>query len=352
MADLFGAKSSSSGASGAPPGAPPAGPAGASGFIPDLSSIGTGLANAAESIKDATASATSGFASTESVGASASEFLNSNSLLAKFAFVVLALIVFLFLLNLGISLVSYFTRPSKSPYLIWGMKSGTDYTVITQDPGSKNGITYRSNNQPSGAEFTWSAWLKFDNIPVGDNKYRVIFVKGTDTYGSSDGIATVNNGPGLYFTASTDTVSRGSTANPNVESLHGTLHYVMDVVSPINNAQVSTQYADIPNIPLNKWVHVAIRLQNKVLDCYVNGVITTRVSFGDYIPKQNYDNVVYAGNGGFPGAISNLRYYDRALSVFELNSLVYYGPNLNAANSSTNYTGYLGRPWYNASASN
>jgi hypothetical protein len=84
------------------------------------------------------------------------------------------------------------------------------------------------------------------------------------------------------------------------------------------------------------------------MDCYVNGVITSRVSFGDFIPKQNYDNIIYAGNGGFAGSISNLRYYDYALSVFEINSVVYYGPNLNAASgsSSSSFFDYLGQSWY------
>ena len=87
------------------------------------------------------------------------------------------------------------------------------------------------------------------------------------------------------------------------------------------------------------------------MDCYVNGVIVNRISFGDYIPKQNYDAIIFAGNGGYPGSISNLRYYDYALSIFEMNSVVYYGPNLSAANgSASNYFDYLGKSWYSSNA--
>ena len=68
----------------------------------------------------------------------------------------------------------------------------------------------------------------------------------------------------------------------------------------------------------------------------------------DFVPKQNYDPIVYAGNGGFSGSTSNLRYYDYALSVFEINSVVYFGPNLSAANGTTasSYFDYLGQSWY------
>jgi hypothetical protein len=123
----------------------------------------------------------------------------------------------------------------------------------------------------------------------------------------------------------------------------------MDIVSPNTIGQVTPFEVSIDNLPIGKWFHVVIRLQNKTMDCYVNGVITNRISFGDYIPKQNYDNIIYAGNGGFDGSISNLRYYDYALSVFEINSVVYYGPNLKSASSGSNgYFDYLGQTWYSS----
>ena len=121
----------------------------------------------------------------------------------------------------------------------------------------------------------------------------------------------------------------------------------MDTVSINSTGQPASIETDVSNLPIGKWFHVAIRMQNKTLDCYVNGVISTRKSFGDNIPKQNYDSIIYAGNNGFAGSTSNLRYYDYALSVFEINSVVYYGPNLSAANgTSSTYFDYLGQSWY------
>lgn len=308
--------------------------------IPSPEAVSEGFSNAANSVREATQSVSSDFSSKGLMDAS-KDFLDSNSLIARFVFIILVLIVFLILLNLGVGLVSYLFAPNRNPYIIHGMLPGTSYAVYPQDPGSSKSIVYRSNNKSGGAEFTWSMWLKLDSLPR-KSPANCVFVKGTDSYESSTGFSSVNNAPGVYLDSSANTTDgSGSTA---------ALIYRMDVVSPnsptsLNRDALSVR---IPNIPIGKWFHVAVRLQNKSLDCYVNGVITTRMSFGDLVPKQNYDPIIFAGNGGFGGAISNLRYYSYALSVLELNSIVYYGPNLKAADSgaNTSFFDYLGKSWY------
>lgn len=310
--------------------------------LPDPNAVASSISEGANSVRETTNKATADFSSQGVMDAS-KEFLNSNSTIARFVFIILVLIIFMILLNIGVAFVSYLATPSKSPYIIHGMLPGSGYTIFPQDPASSKAVVYRSNNRTGGIEFTWALWLKMDNLP-SDTDYHPIFVKGTDSYNSS-GVAKVNNGPGLYL-------SKGNVA---VDSCGNQLKltYIMDVVSPDASAQLNPLEKVIENIPIGKWFHVAVRMQGKVLDCYINGVIVQRMSFGDAIPKQNYDPIVYAGNGGFAGSISNLRYYDYALSVFEINSVVYYGPNLKAANgSSSNYFDYLGQSWYSNSIPN
>jgi hypothetical protein len=48
-------------------------------------------------------------------------FLESNSLVAKFAFLLLVIFAFIILLRVGILLISYLLKPSGSPQLINGM---------------------------------------------------------------------------------------------------------------------------------------------------------------------------------------------------------------------------------------
>jgi hypothetical protein len=122
----------------------------------------------------------------------------------------------------------------------------------------------------------------------------------------------------------------------------------MNTVSSAN----PQQRVEVPNIPLRKWFHVALRLENKYLDVYINGTVTTRMVLLD-VPKQNYFNVMVCQNGGFNGSYSDLRYFDSALSVFEINNIVIWGRNTSAASGgasadATGFPYYLSNLWYSA----
>jgi len=260
-----------------------------------------------------------------------SEFNYSNSIIAKIAFLILVLIVFMYLLSLGIKLIGYFTQPSTNPYLIKGMINGNDAMVIPQDPKNANSVTLlRSNNQSKGIEFTWSTWLYIDDLGNNSSQYQHIFSKGNNTFTNAN-IASVNNAPGLYL----------GPANNN-------LHIIMNTVS----ANDTNNVIDVSNIPMKKWVHVAIRMENTIMDVYINGMISRRLILKN-VPKQNYGDVYVCQNGGFSGKLSNLRYYSYALNVFELNSIVASGPNTNIT-SNTAYTkpmtdfSYLSSKWFSS----
>lgn len=262
------------------------------------------------------------------VGAT-SEFLTSNTIIAKFAFILLILVVFLILFNLGLTIIGYFTEPPQDPYLVNGMIEGTFSKVVKQDPKQANSIQiFRSNDQSKGMEFTWSTWIYLNDLGTKDGQYQHIFSKGDGNFDMSSNLSKVNNAPGLYV-------------NPNNNSFR----IKMDTVA----SNDSNTTIDIDNIPIKKWVHIALRLQNTVLDVYINGVIVNRLLLNN-TPKQNYGDVYICQNGGFSGKLSNLRYYNRALNVFEINSIVSAGPNLKVAEEARPVGGYkyLSSQWYSS----
>jgi hypothetical protein len=304
--------------------------------MPDqLKNVGETIGNSINDLKSNVDSSVSAFSEQAEAGAGASsQFLQSNTIFAKFAFLLLAIILFVFLSALGIMLIQYFLSPSTNPYLIKGMIDGNENKVITQDPKDNNAVPIiRSNNKTTGLEFTWSLWLFINelSLPTGSNttKYQHIFNKGDNDYDPITGIAKVNNGPGVYISPGTNS-----------------LRIIMDSVSPTD-----TNVIDIDNIPIRKWFHVAVRVKNTVIDVYVNGMIASRYVMNN-VPKQNYNNIYFAQNGGFFGKLSNLRYYSYALNVFEINSVVTFGPNTNTAKLSTdtkargNQYSYISNSWY------
>lgn len=232
----------------------------------------------------------------------------------KTIFILIAIIVFLLIISLGMFLINYWGSGTQNVpvYLISGISNGYTPTTLIQDPATNpNTYVLRSNNRDNGAEFTWSSWLYIkDIVGNGQNEtFQNIFNKGNNQYDPITGIATINNGPGLYLSKGTNT-----------------LRVIMDTVAP--NQNVASNYTDITNIPLGKWFHLAIRLQNRNLDTYVNGIIATRHYLID-VPKQNYDAIHVCQNGGFSGNYSDLFYYNYSLPVDEIQRLVIDGPGLN-----------------------
>ena len=280
------------------------------------------------------------------------EFLESNSMIAKFVFLILVLIIFFICLTLGISLITYFLSPSPNPYVISGVISGTTFVNIPQDPTKPNAVTiYRSNNQESGMEFTWCLWLNLDNM-VGTAKNQHIFSKGGNGTFATDGTMAINNAPGLYLNPppiTNNNTSNPSTSSPPTTSKKNTLRVLMNTVDTESTENIqNAEFVDIDNIPFRKWVHVAIRLQNKVLDVYINGTIAKRVLLIN-VPKQNYDDVFVCGNGGFNGSLSDLRYFSKALNVFEIMQITSAGPSLSTSSSNSltsKVTDYLSNSWY------
>ena len=233
------------------------------------------------------------------------EFLESNSLVAKFAFLLLVIFGFIILLRVGISVVSYFLKPNSSPHLMDGMVDASQMIVFPQDPSNNGAVTiYRSVNATEGVEFTWSVWLFINNLNSSGSSsmYKHIFSKGNSNL-QENGLTYPNNAPGLYIA-------------PNTNSL----------VVMMNTFNVINEEVLIPDIPINKWVNVIIRCQNTTLDIYINGTIARSINLVG-VPKQNFGDVFVAMNGGFNGYISNLWYYNYALGTAAIQRISTKGPN-------------------------
>jgi hypothetical protein len=306
--------------------------------VPSTQQVSEGVSNAINTVtssvdaaKESINSSLNAFSSQSIVNGS-QEFLNSNSIIAKFVFLLLVVIAFLLLVSLGMKIIAYFVQPSRTPYLVKGKISGASDLTISQTLNSNSDpIVFRSNNENNGMELTWSVWLTINSLKA-NGKYNHIFSKGNDEYSSTApiGIASVNNAPGVYLQDLSE--SGGSP----------TIRIYMDTVDS------NTNYVDIPNIPLQKWFHMAIRIKNNIMDIYINGSVAERYVFQN-VPKQNYNDVLVGKNDGFNGGLSDLLYYDRALNVYEINNIILAGPNiyeLNNPNSKLGYYSYLSRSWY------
>lgn len=276
---------------------------------------------------------TSSFGSSDVSGSK--DFLESNTLIAKTAFLLLVIILFFVLLRICISLLSWLLAPSQNMTLVNGMADATLPIIISQDPSSQASMPIiRSINQTDGIEFTWSIWIFIKPVATSSTGMSHIFSKGIYNSGSIGAcynkFTSSNNAPGLYL----------SGAN--------TLEVLMDTTTtPACNIATNAPII-IDNMPINKWFNVVIRLTNNVMDVYINGRLTQRKTFTDGVPNQNYDDVYVCQNGGFNGYIADLKYYNSAVGTSEINSIISSGPNtsINTSNLKNNVPPYLSGNWY------
>ena len=202
--------------------------------------------------------------------------------------------------------------------------SGTPIEII-QDPASKKAITvYLSDNERTGIEFSYSFFLFVspDTFTNNTSQYLHIFHKG---YKKAYPLL----GPGVFMKSDTNTM-----------------------VIHMNSFSDWRKHVEIPNIPVDKWLHCAIVFRNSALEVYINGNLSKKMPFADGdLPYQNIGNVTvfsrqvtsitasidalnvgstktpFNVNRQMQGKISRLNYFRYAIGFSEIQVLVNEGPS-------------------------
>ena len=238
------------------------------------------------------------------------EFLRSNSIIAKISVLFLVIFAFILLLRLGTFVLSMFLGFNDDVTLYKGMKKANSLSVIHQNPnvkGSKPII--RSRNKSDGIEFTYTTWIYIDGIDTNSSQYYHVFHKGNNNIqhdGQFRGMILPNNAPGVYL---------------KYENNQCNMYVVMNTYSNMN------EHIKVSDLSLHKWIYLVIRVDGKYLDIYINGTLAKRHVFND-VPKQNYGDVYINMNGGYDGYLSNLKYYDKSLTIREIHNELSKGPNM------------------------
>jgi len=171
----------------------------------------------------------------------------------------------------------------------------------------------KSFNQPEGAVFTYTCWFTVNDFTFNYGVKRPLFTKG--------------DCPGVYFDSTSNSLLI-------VITTYGTTETIL-----------------IQNIPAQKWVHLALTVNQYAVDVSINGVPRQHHTLTQ-LPKQNDAMVVMGGNGsyGWDGTLSGLTYYNRALTSGEVDTLVTKVP----PNPYPNPSGptYFGIKWYTDGVSN
>ena len=256
---------------------------------------------------------------------------DSNSIFAKFAFLIFMLIFFAIIMKIIIGLIVYLFKPSNTPTIISGTILGTEgERNISQNPNMYGSIPIlRSHNDDMGIEFTWSSWLNINQRLYQKNsnhkKFVHVFNKGeTHVLPDNIGIYRPNNCPGVYLDIDTN--------------------QLLIVVSTFDDA---TESIFVTDIPINKWFNVIIRVEQMQIDVFINGKLAKRHILAN-VPKQNYGDVnIFKGNG-VDTKLSDLKYFDYAINLSEISNIMSKGPNMIMTSKQKINSGhdYLSNMWY------
>jgi hypothetical protein len=216
------------------------------------------------------------------------------------------------------------------PYLYNGPQT------IQQDPNQKNSITiYPSVNAPSGLEFSYSCYLLIEKSSFTGTStgLKHVFHKGSQHFKPL-------MCPGVFMM--------------NAEN---TMRVYM------NEAGSWDTHCDIPNIPIDKWFHLAIVVRNMNVDIFINGNVVYRMTLKS-VPKQNFGNVYVFNNepfsdsttappdnvfnviGSVDGFISSLQYSGFALNYEQIDRMLRRGPSKKMVSASQNLPPYLNDSWW------
>ena len=254
-----------------------------------------------------------------------SSLASSNNIISIIIFLIFMVVLFIVFLRISTAILSYLFSLNGHVKLLNGMVSSSSQLVIPQDPSVSNSILVnRSINKNGGIEFTWSLWCFIEQLSF-TTLYKNIFVKGTNVFDTNTGLSNVNC-PGVYI------------------SKTGELYIVVNTFAEIMKT------ITVPNIPLSNWVQIVITCENNTINIYINGILIKSIILMSVI-NQNYGDVIIGSNGGYDGLISNLWYWNRTLSVLEIQNLFTMGPNTRTVDNMNDYknkpgSNYLALSYY------
>ncbi len=241
----------------------------------------------------------------------------NNPLIVQIVFIVVILLIVL-LVMFGISKLTEYMLYNKnnSPWIINGSVNGKNSKQIIQDPKNENSITlYRSDNQEGGAVFSYSFWFVIENMQYKYGEWKHIFHKGNKS-------SNPNRAPGVWI-------------HPSKNALR----IYMNTYTNIK------EHVDIDNIPIKRWVHCVIVLNGMYLDVYINGHLKKRKKL-DGMPKQNFGDLWLSLYGGFDGYLSNMQYFRKALTYYEIEQITKSGPSNQECLDSGQLPPYLNDDWW------
>jgi hypothetical protein len=242
--------------------------------------------------------------------------MDSGNLMMTILKIVIALLVIIAVFFVARYLLGkYQDSVYSSPYLLEGSKNAKHALVVSQDPVNPSYVPMPKSDGQDGIQFTYDFWIMIESFEYKTGEWKHVFHKGNAS-------SYPNRAPGVWI-------------HPNTNALRVYMNTQDNIL----------EYVDVANVPIRKWIHMAIVLDDMNLDVYVNGYLKTRRLLTS-VPKLNNGDFWCNMFGGFEGYLSKIRYYARAIGPNEIAENVRSGPGNSACIDTGQVPPYLDDDWW------
>jgi len=260
-------------------------------------------------------------------------------------FVVVVSVLSVVIISLG--LYRIYNENKKKPRFFTSGKDATRQIIIDNNKVSStesefayttwlyiNGLENRGSSSITGNVFTQftnaiqstistSVSTNYSEQCPSENNNSNIAARRNDNTGNTTIAVTKNNAMGQWKHVFTKGVPRSVNSPEQCPGLW--VHPKKNALRLCIKTKDKLEIIDIDNIPLKKWFHIAISVNNAVVEVYMDGLLLITKTLSS-APEVNKGNLVVNNIGGFQGALSQLQYFPNALNVSKVMRIYSSGP--------------------------
>jgi hypothetical protein len=254
--------------------------------------------------------------------------------------VLIAVILYITLLTIELIYKQYAqTKGTRIELLPVTVSAESKLREFEQNPKARNSkLLPFSDNERTGAEFTYCffIWINPSSFREEDGLLHIMHKGYPTPYPLM--------GPGVFL-----------------KSNINTLRVYMNTSTTWNN------YIDIENIPVKKWVHIAVVGRDNAVEVYVNANLAKKLNMDGAVFYQNFGNLFLFNSrpcylngtlipslkgeilrifGTYNGNFSNLFYFSYAISYTELQEMMGMGPSNKTEVGTEDAPPYLEDAWW------
>tara|TARA_Y100000389_G_scaffold205033_1_gene262220 strand:- start:10596 stop:11327 length:732 start_codon:yes stop_codon:yes gene_type:complete len=208
-----------------------------------------------------------------------------------------------------------------TPVILSGLVDAQHAHEVKQDPNNDNSKTLLRSINENGIEYSYSTWLYINGetwANSSNGKWKHVMHKGPHINSILDGdepdVISPIQAPGLWIHPTS-----------NVLRLY------------VNTYDTNTEYVEISNLPVRKWINLVYTQTNFTSNVYINGRLKSSHELKT-LPRQNYYNLYITQDGGFNGYMSTTQYFNYTISSAKINDLAMKGPSLEKHKEKNRFT--------------